>query len=273
MARTAHGTARGPHPIGALLAPKRQLIRPEWVGLPPRAAATRGPRQEGLRQVDMDALTGRAERTCNRLERGQLAKPSADYLAAVARILRLSPDEYVLLWLHARGQRPTRPLDPTVGLSVPDGWQEACDGHRDMMYVTDLAWTVLAHNQPFADMFTGGRVPRNTARWALLSEEARATLIDWEQQWVPSFVTQLRAAVAENPDNEVLRRLVADVHDDPVAGPLYAAGGMSAMATDGAKRRLRHALYGNGVAHTVAATPHAAPGARVIMVHFVPDAS
>ncbi|MER7688260.1 XRE family transcriptional regulator [Streptomyces sp. NPDC097610] len=259
------------HPLGLLLAPKRRLIRPESLGLPKRAAGRPGPKAEGLTQSHMDILLNRAQRTYNRFERGQLPNPPDDFLVAVGRLLKLTPDEYTMMWLHARGHRPTHPLETPVGLHAPDLWQEACDGMGHMMYVTDLAWNMYAHNTAFADMFIGGKAPQNTARWMLLTEEGRTTLMDWETTWAPSLSAQLQAALAEHPDSEELRQIDADVRADPVAGPIYRSGAAPSIAPDGVVRRLRHPLHGPGVAKMVAATPIASPGARMIIVIFEPE--
>ncbi|MFF3957420.1 XRE family transcriptional regulator [Streptomyces sp. NPDC001890] len=264
-------TKKPRHPIGELLEPKRALIRPESVGLPQPPADRPGPKAEGLTQNDMDILLKRSGRTYNRLECGQLRFPPDDYLVSVGRLLNLTADEYTMLWLLARGHRPTHPLHPPTGLAGPELWQEACDGQRHMMYVTDLAWTLLAHNSAFADMFAHGVAPANTARWMLLTEEGRTTLMDWETTWAPSLSAQLQAALAENPSSEVLQKIDADVRADAVAGPIYNSVTTPSIAPDGVVRRLRHPLYGPGAAKMVAANPYASPGARMIIVIFEPE--
>ncbi|MFF7205361.1 XRE family transcriptional regulator [Streptomyces sp. NPDC008141] len=206
-----------------------------------------------------------------RFERGQLPNPPEDLLVAVGRLLHLTPDEYTTMWLHARGHRPTRPMTPEVGMTVPATWQAACDGQRHMMYVTDMAWRVVAYNRPFADLFRNGQVPENTARWMLLADEAKTTLVDWETTWAPSVAGQLRNAFAEHPDNPDLAQLDREVRADPIAGPIYAHGADASIAPDGVDRRLRHPLRGVGLAKMVAANLFAAPGARVIIVVFEPQ--
>ncbi|MFD9223538.1 XRE family transcriptional regulator [Streptomyces sp. NPDC060064] len=221
----------------------------------------------------MDLLLQRATKTYGRFERGRLPHPPEDLLVAVGRLLRLTTDEYTTMWVHARGHQPTHPLAPDAGTVVAANWQEACDGQRHMMYVTDLAWRVLYFNRAFADMFEGRQVPENTARWMLLTEEARTTLVDWEATWAPSVAAQLRTAYAEHGNNETLAALDRDVRADKAAGPIYTEGSDASIAPDGVDRRLRHPLLGPGLAKMVASTPFAAPGARAIVVIFEPDAS
>ncbi|MFD3970221.1 XRE family transcriptional regulator [Streptomyces cyaneofuscatus] len=260
--------SKSAHLIAALLEPKRAAIRAEDHGLPSPRSGKPGPKTDGLTQVNIDTLTNRAERTYNRLVHGLLANPKEEYLAAVAEILQLSVDEYTLLCIYALGHKPVQQLEPVIDLAARDLWQAACDGQRHMMYVTDLAWTLLAHNQPFADLFTGGRAPKNTARWMLLTPEARITLMDWETTWAPAVSAQVQAALAEHPTNEVLRRLEADVRADPRASQIYTGCTEASIAPDGAVRRLLHPKHGPGLAQMVAASPYASPGARMIIVAF-----
>lgn len=256
------------HLIAALLEPKRAAIRAEDHGLPSPRSGKPGPKAEGLTQVDIDTLTDRAPRTYNRLVHGLLVNPKEAYLASVAEILQLSVDEYTLLCIYARGHKPVQQLNPVIDLAARDLWQAACDGQREMMYVTDLAWNLLVHNQPFADLFVGGLVPRNTARWMLLTPEARITLMDWETTWAPAVSAQVQAALAEHPTNEVLRRLEDDVRADRHAGRIYTGCTEASIAPDGAVRRMLHPLHGPGTARMVAASPYASPGARMIIVMF-----
>ncbi|MEU5476808.1 MmyB family transcriptional regulator [Streptomyces mirabilis] len=263
--------AQKAHPLTLLLKPKRARIRPEDVGRPARPADTPGPKQDGLTQSQMDELLNRADKTYGRFERGKLPNPPEDFLSDVGRLLCLTQDEYTTMWLHARGHRPTVPLDPEVGLTVPSLWQEACDGQRHMMYVTDLAWNTLAFNNAFADMFHNRQVPANTARWMLLTDEARHTLAAWHTVWAPSVSAQLQAALAEHPENDVLQQIDKEVRADPVAGPIYSAPEVASIAPDGVVRPFQHPLYGPGVAKLVASAPFSSPGARAIIVIYVPD--
>ncbi|TQE33034.1 MmyB family transcriptional regulator [Streptomyces ipomoeae] len=219
----------------------------------------------------MDQLLNRADKTYGRFERGKLPHPPDDFLFDVGRLLRLTQDEYTTMWLYARGHRPTVPLDPEAGTTVSSLWQEACDGQRHMMYVTDLAWNTLAYNRPFEDMFAGHQVPANIARWMLLTEEARHTLATWETTWAPSVSAQLQAALAEHPDNDVLQQIDQVVRADPVSGPIYSHPHVASIAPDGVVRRFHHPLYGPGVAKLVASAPYASPGARAIIVIYEPD--
>ena len=259
------------HPLTWLLQPKRTAIRPEEVGFPARPADAPGPKQDGLTQSQMDQLLNRADKTYGRFERGKLPHPPEDFLADVGRLLRLTQDEYTTMWLYARGHRPTIALDPEEPAPVPNLWQEACDGQRHMMYVTDLAWNTLAYNSAFADMFLGRQVPANTARWMLLTEEARHTLKGWRGIWAPSVSAQLQAALVEHPDNDVLQQIDKEVRADPVAGPIYSHPDVASIAPDGVIRPFHHPLYGPGITKLVASAPFSSPGARAIIVIFVAD--
>ncbi|MGW1363040.1 MmyB family transcriptional regulator [Streptomyces chartreusis] len=260
-----------PHPLKLLLKPKRERIRPEDVGLPPRRPGTPGPKQPGLSQSQIDKVLKRGHKTYNRFENGRLDNPPEDFLAALGRLLRLTQDEYALMWVHGRGHQPTVPMTPGEGMTVPSHWQRVVDGQREMAYVTDLAWNVEYSNAPFADMFLNRKVPENTAKWMLLTSEARETLTCWETIWAPSVCAQLRAASTEHPYSEQLKEIAEAVIADPVAGPIYEDPDLVSRAPDGGIRPFRHPLKGPGSVELAAAMPFATPGARLIVVTFIPD--
>ncbi|MCG7202309.1 XRE family transcriptional regulator [Streptomyces arenae] len=218
----------------------------------------------------MDKLLNRADKTYGRFERAKLTHPPEDFLSDVGRLLRMTSDEYTTMWLLARGHKPTRTLEEDV-TPVSAMWQEACDGQRHMMYVTDLAWTVVAYNTAFADMFNSRQVPANTATWMLLTEEARHTLKGWRGIWAPSVSAQIQAALVEYPDNAVLQQIDDEVRADPVAGPIYSRPDVGSIAPDGVVRPFHHPLYGSGRVKMVASAPFSSPGARAIIVIFEAD--
>ncbi|WP_332836537.1 MmyB family transcriptional regulator [Streptomyces sp. QHH-9511] len=148
-------------------------------------------------------------------------------------------------------------------------WQEAVDGISHMAYITDASWNLLAHNQVWADLFPGGRAPRNTMRWMLLDPDGRDTLIDWKTAWAPLVVPQLKAALSARPEDETLLQIVKEVTADPDLRPLWDAGGAH-MHPDGDERPIRHNLLGPGHVTMCAAEPMTAPGARLIVLIFHP---
>jgi len=253
-----------------LLAHKRAQVRPEDVDLPPKREGGRGRSAPGLRQEDMDLLLGRSEGTFARLERGQLKRVPEKLCRQVAEVLRFTEKEWQALWVFLHGQQPPHPLDPVAASRVPPHWGQGVRGISWPAYVTDQAWQLEAWNDAFAQIFPHGIPPRNTMRWMALEADARRRLVNWEREWAPLVLPQLRAALAEYPDNEVLRELEGDVRRDPVAGPMYDRGREAYLQPDGDVRELLH--DGLGFRRRVqlfSATPTGSPGARFMMLMWV----
>ncbi|MFI6653217.1 helix-turn-helix domain-containing protein [Streptomyces sp. NPDC050529] len=243
---------------------RRDRIAPETVGK--SRPAGQGRRAPGLSQHQVDELLGQPINTCYLLENGRNLNPSDDLLRAVARLYQLDEHEWVLLYRYAREEEPPRHLYPETGYQVPAAWQPALDGIEHMAYVCDAAWDVIAHNKHWASMFPSGQIPQNVLRWMCLSSEARTILTDWEEEWAPRILPQLRGALAARRD-PTLQQLEHDVLADPVAGPLYEAPGVT-LHPDGDERPLDHATYGPGWVTMCSASPESAPGARLMILVF-----
>jgi transcriptional regulator with XRE-family HTH domain len=253
--------------LKALLSERRALIEPEDHGLTrPRK---QGRRAAGLSQQQVDELTGRAPNTYNRLETGKYPNPPVDYLRQVGRLFGLNEQEWISLCRYAGIGDPPSVLNPETGLEVPGVWQEAVDGFIHPAYVTDARWNLLAHNRAFTDLFPAGRLPENTMRWMLLDEDARRMLLEWKTVWAPLVLPQLRAALAQRPDDPVLTAIADDVVTDPDLAPIWEAGGAH-IHPDGDERPIDHALYGPGHVTMCAAQPLTAQGARLIVLIYHP---
>jgi len=170
---------------------------------------------------------------------------------------------------YATGLPPAYPLDPRLGTAVPRPWERVLRGTGEMAYINDVAWDLVAYNEPLTRMFPRREVPGNTMRWMLLHPQARTTLVDWRNSWLPLLVPQLRAAVAANPHNRTLALLQADARRDPLVGAAYETPTTEYMGprAEGA-RPLLHAELGLGWATLCAAGPFGVPGGRLMFVLF-----
>ncbi|QBJ94469.1 XRE family transcriptional regulator (plasmid) [Streptomyces seoulensis] len=245
---------------------RRDGIAPESLGLT-RPAARQGRRSLGLAQDQVDELLNRARNTYQKLEAGRYKNPPVDLLRDIACLYQLNEQEWTALCRYARGEDPPTPLYDTTGYAVPAAWEDAVTRVVAPAYVTDASWTVLAHNQPFEDLFIR-EPPANTMRWMLVS--GREQLIDWEGAWAPLVMPQLKAALAQRPQDQVLRGIETDVCADPASRALYEKGGAS-IHPDGHERPIRHAVEGDGWVTMCAAQPMASPGARFMILIFRPD--
>ncbi|GHC72227.1 transcriptional regulator [Streptomyces flavofungini] len=250
----------------------RSRITPAEVGLTPKPTGRPGPRVNGLAQPDMDILMNRSVGTYHRFESGKMT-PRDDYLREIGRILRMSEDEFTQVYLLSLGQRPPHPLDPRGGVRMPaaPAWQRAVSGQREIAYVNNVEWDLVAYNQPFADIFEGGIPPANTMRWMALADEARDFILtDWETRWAPGILNQIRLAHIQHPENRALAQLNEDVKRDKYAGPIYERGTEVYIHPDGDVRPLYHPRKGPGQITMVVSEPASSPGARHVVLLFDP---
>lgn len=251
-----------------LLARARARIDPGDLGLAPRGDP-RGRKATGLTHEHMTRLLGWPDHKYGYVERGRLAAIEAELLEPVARILHLSDHEWEALVLYATGLPPAYRLDPRLGRAVPGPWERVLSGSREMAYVNDAAWDMVAYNSAFTRLFPRREVPGNVMRWMLLDPEARVTLGDWENSWLPLLVPQLRAAVAAHPHNRTLARLQADAGCDPlVARYLFEPTAEYIGPRAENPLPLVHSELGPGWVTLCAAGPFGVPGGRLMFVLF-----
>ncbi|MFD8839803.1 MmyB family transcriptional regulator [Streptomyces griseofuscus] len=248
-----------------LLQDRREQIAPESHGL--SRPTGRGRRAPGLTQEQVDQLLGYTTRTYQRLESGNYPTPPVDLLRDVAHLYGMSEQEWTSLCRYARGEDPPGPLHDTAGDAVPGAWADAVAAVNHPAYVTDASWNLLTCNNAFHALFDSGKAPANTMRWMLL--DGRDQLTDWTTAWAPLVMPQLQAALAQRPDDKVLRQIEAEVLADPASRPLYEAGGAS-IHPDGDERPIRHAIDGPGWVTMCVAQPLTAPGSRFMMLIFRP---
>lgn len=259
-----------PEALQSLLSEARGRIDPVGLGLE-RPRDRRGHQSPGLTQSQMDTLLRCRHGTYHAFERGTRTQPG-DFLERLARVLQLTAHQWESLWLFAVGHAPPFPLDPDSGLDVPPVWKNVVHQLSTMAYISNVAWELLEYNDKFTEMFPHRRPPQNIMRWMLLHEEARSrVLLDWEDSWAAMVMPQLVAARSAHPENPTLLQLERDVLADTLAGPIYRSGTAAYSHPDGDDRPLIHAKLGSGQARLGAAEPRSSPGARLMVVEFVPD--
>jgi transcriptional regulator with XRE-family HTH domain len=189
--------------IGEYLRARRELIRPEDVGL--RGNGHR--RVPGLRRDELAMLAGVSTEYYTRLEQGRDRRPSPQVLDAIARALGL--DEDATAHLHALGapqiprrRRPER-VRPGVQLLL-DAW------HQTPAYVQGPLQDVLAANRlavALSPIFSPGG---NIIRSVLLDPAVQAFLPDWQDR-IGSLVAALRLMVGPDVDDPRLTELVGEL--------------------------------------------------------------
>jgi hypothetical protein len=166
-----------------------------------------------LSQAEVAHLVGSSAVWYGMLERGQRDQGySEEFLDRVAVVLRLTFHERIVLFRLAAGREPApRPL---VGMPEIDvATMQMVQQVRSPSWCATAAGDVLAHNDAAANWLPGfvDSQPRNFALWVCTSPDARRQLVDWERSWAAPAVAQLRAAMAERPEDQRVREVLATV--------------------------------------------------------------
>ncbi|MEU6771788.1 sulfotransferase [Streptomyces sp. NPDC046759] len=173
--------------------------------------------------------------TYQKLENGVLV-PSPELFLRVAGTLGFSDHHLRIAHLDLF---KTDPVLPT-GAASPH-WHRWAGSHTEMAYVCSPAGDVIAGNDAFAELFPSGAPPANMTEWALLSAEAREDVLqDWERDWAPYLLADLRLAVARHPDDPALQKLSDAVRNDPRTRHIEDAP----IGIGDEARQLRHARRG-----------------------------
>jgi transcriptional regulator with XRE-family HTH domain len=189
--------------IGEYLRARRELIRPEDVGLPDNGHR----RVPGLRRDELAMLAGISTEYYTRLEQGRDRRPSPQVLDAIARALGL--DEDATAHLHALGtpQEPRRRRPARVRPGVQpllDAW------HNTPAYVQGPFQDILAANRlavALSPVFTPGS---NILRSVLLDPTSQESLPDWQNR-VGSLVAALRVMAGPDVNDPRLTDLVGEL--------------------------------------------------------------
>jgi transcriptional regulator with XRE-family HTH domain len=192
--------------LGDYLRARRELIRPDEVGLP----AGERRRVPGLRREEVAMLAGISVEYYLRLEQGRDQHPSAQVLDSIANALCLDPDAAAYLHGLARplpAKRRRSPRPERVGTGVRDliaNWTTT------PAYVQGRSAQVLAAN-PLAIALSPHFAPgSNTLRAAFLEPEMRVFYRDWEEMTAKA-VPYLRSVVGTDIDDPHLISLIGEL--------------------------------------------------------------
>jgi transcriptional regulator with XRE-family HTH domain len=187
----------------------RDRLDPVELGLP--AGRRRAP---GLRREEVARLAGVSADYLARLEQGRAHNPSVSVLAALARTLRLTHDERAHLFRVAGHVEPEA---GRIDQHITPGVQRVLDRLADVpVMVVDATWEIVALNPPatalLGDLTAGTARDRNILWRHFTGEHSR--LVRTEAETAASeaeSVADLRAAAARYPEDDRLRRLIADL--------------------------------------------------------------
>ncbi|MBM7089621.1 helix-turn-helix transcriptional regulator [Streptomyces sp. NPDC012461] len=233
--------------LGATLRAWRDRLSPDTVGLPAGGAR----RSPGLRREELAELAGLSVDYLVRLEQGRAVSPSEQIVAALARALRLSPDERDHLHRLA-GIRP--PQDQRVVDDIPASMRRLLtllDATPVAVFAAD--WQLVWWNPRWAALFgepTRIRAEeRNLVRLRFPVASDRGRLTSWPVIPVNAeaadraLVADLRRAAARFPDDPRVSGLVASrVAGNPRFATFWADASVGRHAED--RKTIRHPDFG-----------------------------
>ena len=192
--------------LGEFLRARRELVRPEEVGLPDLGRR----RVPGLRREELAMLSGVSVDYYVRLEQGRDRHPSEQVLEALARVLKL--DDASAAHLHELARpAPRRRRSPVrrerVSASVLrllERWSET------PAFVLGRGMDVLAFNALAGALHDGFTRDRNMVRIVFLDPAAKTTYPDWERVAEDSVAT-LRSVAGADLDDPRLTDLVGEL--------------------------------------------------------------
>jgi transcriptional regulator with XRE-family HTH domain len=198
--------ASSENPIGEYLRARRELVRPEDIGLPDLGRR----RVPGLRREEVAMLAGVSADYYVRLEQGRDQHPSEQVIEALGRALQLDDDGVAhlrrLAAPAARRRRPSRRVE-----RVPAGILELLDSlHEVPSYVYGRYMDVLAANPLATALVPYYRVGVNLVRASFLDPQIDETHGDRDRA-TETAVASLRALTGPDVDDPQLEELVGEL--------------------------------------------------------------
>ncbi|EFK98912.1 LOW QUALITY PROTEIN: DNA-binding protein, partial [Streptomyces sp. SPB78] len=204
----------------------RDRVTPRAAGLP-SGGRRRAP---GLRREELAQLAGISADYITRLEQGRATHPSAQVVEALARSLRLAPEERAHLY-RAAGLVPPGP--GTVPGWIPPSVQRLLDRLAGVpVAVFDALWTLLLANGPYealmGDSSALGSRERNAVWRNFLGSGSRAVMTPAERAaFETGMAADLRAVAQRYPDDPRPAALVAELRagSPPLRGAVGRGNG------------------------------------------------
>jgi len=222
----------------------------------------------------MARLIGVTATWYGKLERGEPGNYSDDFLERTAYALRLSDEEKMMLYLYAAGREPSsQDKDPQPTLEVTEGLRRIVDEQPWPAYISDVSWDVVHYNQHMRDWFPWVGYEQNVMRWVFTYPEARQQLYNWETDWAPLMLAQMRVANGKYPENMRLARLIQEItRVNDYARDLWDNQPAVYVHPDGDRRKL-HLPHHRKIIEIeiVANSPMRAPSARLMMLIPIPE--
>jgi transcriptional regulator with XRE-family HTH domain len=190
--------------LGEYLRARRELVRPEDVGLPVNGVR----RVAGLRREEVAMLAGISSDYYLRLEQGRDRNPSVQVLEALGRVLRLdeAAADYMLSVAAPRPKKRRRPHKETVPPSI----RQLLDVIRLPAFVEGRYLDVLAANDLATALSPSMRAGQNRLMSMFLDPAEKAFYIDWEKS-IATFVASFRQMVGADTDDPRFVAMVGEL--------------------------------------------------------------
>ncbi len=255
--------------LGRFLRARRELVRPEDVGLP----AGERRRVAGLRREEVAVLAGVSTHYYMRLEQGRERHPSAQVVEALARTFGLEPEAAAHLHMLAQpaaarssSRRAPRHEEERVSeslLRMMRCWD------RTPAVVLGRRMTVLAHNPLGEALFAGHTHSGDLVRLVFLDPDARSFYPDWDQA-ARNVVAGLRAAARAEYDDPGLVALVGELSlRSETFRRLWARHEIRSKAHEA--KRFQHPRVGHLTLTFESLTLNSAPGQQLVVYQAAPD--
>ncbi|MFE2988950.1 helix-turn-helix transcriptional regulator [Streptomyces sp. NPDC059262] len=185
----------------------RDRVSPEAAGLPVGG----GRRAPGLRREELAMLAGISVDYVTRLEQGRATNPSEQVVEALGRALRVSASEREHLF-HVAGLVP--PGQGTVPAFITPSVQRMLDRLTGTpVAVSDATWTLLLANPLYTALMGERHGHERNAVWRnFLGPAGRVRHTPESLRALETAqVSDLRAAASRYPQDQRLRRLIAEL--------------------------------------------------------------
>ncbi len=202
------GTVDATRELAVFLRTRRERLDPRDFGLPQRRQSRRTP---GLRREEVAELAGVSTDYVVRLEQGRGLRPSPEVLEALARALRLAPDERSYLFDLAQ-QRPPQ-VDKAATTAAPELVRLVDDLSPLPAMLVNHRYDILSWNREMSllllDLETLPSAQRNSMWLCVLRPQMREFFFDREQV-LREGIADLRAAWAAHPEDATLAELITE---------------------------------------------------------------
>ena len=194
-----------PHPLGAYLRARRELVTPDQAGIPVLGQR----RVPGLRREEVAMLAGISADYYLRLEQGRDRHPSVQVLEALARVLQLDDDATAYL-LGLGTDKPRRPRRRPRREVVPPGITKLLATLPLPAFVEGRYFDVLAANPLATAVSPRLRVGGNRLRDVFLDPAEAALYPDWNAA-TAALVAGFRQSVGTDTDDPRFIALVGEL--------------------------------------------------------------